>query len=114
MARGRKAIPKAIREAVIKKHEPKCFYCGKEGFVSTRFGKPTVLEKEFTKRWINEFDGTYTLVHRSMQFDHVIPLIRGGETTVENLVICCYFCNAGKRDAICGRWKNVKASSRAK
>jgi 5-methylcytosine-specific restriction endonuclease McrA len=107
MAKGRMAIPKEIREAVIKKCGPKCFYCGKEGFVSTRYGKPVVLEKEPIKKWINEFDDTFIFTHRAMQFDHILPISRDGKTSVENMVICCSFCNASKKDNINGRWKNA-------
>jgi 5-methylcytosine-specific restriction endonuclease McrA len=36
------------------------------------------------------------LSRRTMTFDHVIPLSRGGMHEVSNLVICCYQCNIDK------------------
>jgi len=37
----------------------------------------------------------------TLVFDHIIPLIAGGETILENLALCCFQCNAakGKRTA---------------
>lgn len=32
------------------------------------------------------------------QLDHVLPWSRGGETSLDNLVVCCAVCNAEKRD----------------
>lgn len=111
MAKGRMCVSKKIREEIIKKCGPKCFYCGKEGFVSSRYSQVVVLEKEPIKKWINEFDDTYVFTHRAMEFDHVIPLSLGGQTTAENMVISCSFCNRSKGGYVCGRWKNVKKSS---
>lgn len=31
-------------------------------------------------------------------FDHVIPFVKGGRHTAENLVTCCRRCNARKND----------------
>jgi 5-methylcytosine-specific restriction endonuclease McrA len=31
-----------------------------------------------------------------LTYDHVIPRSRGGRTTWENIVTCCYACNTGK------------------
>lgn len=104
-------IPNHIRDEVIKRCGLKCFYCGKEGFLSNRFGKPTVLEKEPFKKWVNEFDGTFILAHKAMHFDHIIPLSKGGKLTVENIVIACSKCNLSKKDSVCGRWKNVKKTN---
>jgi len=108
ISKSKKIIPKEVRLGVVEKCGPECVYCGKEGFVSEKFGKPVVLEKETMKKWINEFDGTYHKVNRPMQFDHIIPISKGGETTIENMVISCSFCNQSKKDCTDGRWKNAK------
>ncbi len=33
-----------------------------------------------------------------LQFDHIVPNGRGGETTLENMVITCAPCNYGRMD----------------
>ena len=92
---GRGYIPVRIKKEVIKKHGPNCFYCGKEAYIHPDYPH-IVLEKEATKRWINVYDGTFYLEHRSMHFDHVKPLSKAGKTTVSNLVISCGECNLRK------------------
>lgn len=47
-----------------------CFYCGKEI-------KPFTVDK---------------------QIDHKIPISKGGNNNIKNLVICCKSCNSGKCD----------------
>jgi len=36
--------------------------------------------------------------------DHVVPLSRGGQSTLDNLVVACYACNASKRDKLVEEW----------
>ena len=36
--------------------------------------------------------------------DHVVPLSRGGESALTNLVVACYACNASKRDKLVDEW----------
>lgn len=36
--------------------------------------------------------------------DHVLPASRGGESTVENLVVACISCNLSKRDMTPDEW----------
>lgn len=31
-------------------------------------------------------------------FDHIIPISKGGQTNYNNLVLCCFACNASKRN----------------
>lgn len=109
MLKRRKSIPIKIKTEVIKKcgANPKCFYCGKKGSVSSRYGKPVVIEKEPYKKWINEYDGTYILSHRAMEFDHVIPISGDGKNIVENIVISCRFCNRSKGRKINGQTRKT-------
>jgi len=37
-----------------------------------------------------------------MQADHVVPVAKGGETTLDNLVCACSECNGGKTDRTLG------------
>ncbi|OQW65790.1 MAG: hypothetical protein BVN29_08285 [Nitrospira sp. ST-bin5] len=37
-----------------------------------------------------------------IEFDHVIPIARGGATTTDNLRILCRTCNRKKSDALAG------------
>lgn len=60
-------ITPKIRRMVIERDKAKCRYCEKE------------------------------LVDRDTVLDHVIPFSRGGENTIENLVVCCVSCNSRKR-----------------
>lgn len=94
--KNKKVLPEKVRKDVIKRCGPQCFYCGKEGFATSRFGKSVVLEKEPYKKWINEYDGTFIFEHKAMHFDHVIPIMKGGPDTVDNVVIACERCNKSK------------------
>lgn len=38
------------------------------------------------------------------QCDHVVPLSRGGETVIGNLVTACKSCNSSKRDRLFCEW----------
>lgn len=38
-----------------------------------------------------------------MVFDHIWPLVRGGETSFENLCLACRSCNEYKSDLVMGR-----------
>ena len=42
------------------------------------------------------FDETHQLVGVGLVVDHVIPLARGGETSLENLRALCWTCNSAK------------------
>lgn len=37
---------------------------------------------------------------RTLTLDHVIPKARGGKSTFENLVACCFDCNQRKKDRL--------------
>lgn len=62
-----KAIPSAVKKAVVKLDGDVCVYCG---------GPP--------------------LPGYPLEFDHLIPQIMGGEATEQNIVQACYFCNIKK------------------
>jgi len=66
--RGSKKVCKFSRVNILTRDGFRCQYCG------TRFEM-----KELT-------------------YDHVVPRAQGGRTTWDNIVACCYACNARKAD----------------
>jgi hypothetical protein len=65
--KGRSPIPGSLRYAVLVRDRKQCRACG---------AKP----------------GRGTVLH----IDHVVPVKRGGKTTLENLQVLCAICNLGK------------------
>lgn len=63
MSNKRRSIPKKVREAVYKKYDGHCAYCGEKISLS------------------------------EMRVDHFIPLYNGGEDTISNLLPACRQCN---------------------
>ena len=100
MAKDKHNIPDYMRLAVVNKCNNRCNICGKRGFLTSKFGKVVVVEKEPYKKWINEYDDTFIFEHRSMEFDHIIPLSKGGKTELKNLQILCRKCNRSKGNKI--------------
>ena len=64
----RKPIPKGTRFEVLKRDEFTCQYCGREA--------PDVI----------------------LEIDHIIPVSKGGDNSVMNLITSCRDCNRGKSD----------------
>lgn len=48
----------------------------------------------------------------SLQWDHVVPLSRGGRHSIGNLVPCCRSCNISKRDKFVVEWKLRRLKAR--
>ena len=44
----------------------------------------------------DRFTCQYCGSHEDLTFDHVVPRSKGGQTTWENIVVCCVPCNAKK------------------
>ena len=57
-----------------------------------RFSRINVLTRD---DWTCQYCGT-RLPSRKLNYDHVIPRSRGGKTVWENIVTCCFPCNAKK------------------
>lgn len=62
----RKALSKKLRFEVFKRDRFTCSYCGKR--------PPEVI----------------------LEPDHILPIVEGGEDTLENLTTACFACNRGK------------------
>lgn len=59
---------------LMNKYEWKCVYCGKK------------------------------LVKGNRTLDHIIPISRNGEHTIENLIPCCVSCNSSKNNKLLSEW----------
>lgn len=68
----RETISKSLRFAVLDRDRFRCHYCGR---------RPPEVQ---------------------LEIDHVLPISRGGATTMTNLVSACKDCNRGKRGRIYG------------
>lgn len=75
-----------IRNAVWKKSNGHCYYCGVK---TIPFGKE----------------------ENSFCIDHVVPRVRGGTDDIENLVPCCSRCNSSKNDKGLFNWLNENSES---
>ena len=64
----RKNLSKSVRFEVFKRDSFKCQYCGKSA--------PDVV----------------------LEVDHIIPVAKGGDNDISNLITACFDCNRGKRD----------------
>ena len=64
----RKNLSKSVRFEVFKRDSLKCQYCGKSA--------PDVV----------------------LEVDHIIPVSKGGDNDISNLITACFDCNRGKRD----------------
>ena len=64
----RKNLSKSVRFEVFKRDSFKCQYCGKSA--------PDVV----------------------LEVDHIIPVAKGGDNDLSNLITACFDCNRGKRD----------------
>jgi 5-methylcytosine-specific restriction endonuclease McrA len=59
-----------------------------------RFSRLNILARD---GWRCQYCGARKAV-ADLNYDHVVPRARGGRTVWENIVTCCYACNARKAD----------------
>ena len=50
--------------------------------------------EKIKQRW--DYECAYCGSEQNLTIDHVVPRIKGGESSVENMVCCCYSCNQDK------------------
>lgn len=85
-------IPSNVRRLVAKKYgckqgesiDVECYYCGSQGKINwlhTNKGKPNP--------WVS---------FSNLELDHLHPESKGGETTVDNIVLSCRECNRSKHN----------------
>ena len=99
----RRIVPGSVRAAVVTRLgvEPGeqahvlCHYCGFWGHV-TWF---------FTRRSRYGWPAT-----RNLEWDHVIPLARGGTNDADNIVLACRNCNRSKGSKTVAEWRRRTAN----
>lgn len=101
MLQNRISIPKQIKVAVYERDNNTCQYCGKQGLLINRYGKPTIVEIKEGKSFSLSYkqDGTsFYNGHNVIPFeiDHIKPLIDGGGNYIDNLILSCRYCNRKK------------------
>lgn len=68
-----------------------------------------------TNSWRCAYCGTVLYEKKDVTVDHIIPKSKGGQTTDDNLVICCKSCNGLKSSKSKDRYiKLLKANSKKK
>jgi 5-methylcytosine-specific restriction endonuclease McrA len=89
-------IPLDLRIEIYRRDKNTCQYCGKEGVLIRRYGKPCVIENPRNVD-ISDSCGSYNgLDVIPFEIDHIIPLYYGGKTTADNLILSCRKCNRSK------------------
>jgi len=76
-------ITKSLRMETWRKSKGFCWYCGSRIYVN-----PAEYTDELGK----------TNPKTMFSVDHLIPLSKGGKTEIDNLVPCCFSCNATKHN----------------
>ena len=70
----RKNLSKSVRFEVFKRDSFTCQYCGKSA--------PDVV----------------------LEVDHIIPVSKGGDNDISNLITSCFECNRGKSNKFCKKF----------
>lgn len=95
MPKGRKKIPIEKMLFVFNRDNNTCQYCGKNGFRIFRWGKPCVVENP--TNIILEKNKNYNSKNLiPFEIDHLLPLLKGGDDSIDNLVLSCRSCNRAK------------------
>lgn len=85
-----------------------------EGLLKTERAKARALRKT---RWWQQKTAPGTCYYcgkkvgyADLTMDHVIPLVRGGRSTKDNLVPCCKECNTRKKSSLPVEWEEYLES----
>ena len=90
--RWQAANPEKVREYSIQRRARKKasqFYAVSTGFLKRLHAQPCI----------------YCGSTKNIEADHVVPLARGGQHSIGNLVPACRTCNASKRDRFIMEWR---------
>jgi hypothetical protein len=78
----RDSVPNPFRRHVLDRDESTCVYCGlKSGAKMVPWSRKVPFS-----------------------IDHIVPISRGGKTTIDNLATCCQLCNMEKSDRTPEEW----------
>ncbi|MEQ9326650.1 MAG: HNH endonuclease domain-containing protein [Rhodospirillales bacterium] len=92
-------IPQALKNTVLARDGYFCQFCGIPVILQQA---QSVLRKFYGSeiRWGNRNAEKHTAFQAlDLDFDHILPLSRGGDNSVENLIVACAPCNCGR-----GNW----------
>lgn len=78
---GRRKISEGLRREVFEQCGPKCAYCG---------------QRAETYGWRRDVRGRYRVYVEGFQWDHLVPVSRGGDNDIDNMVMACESCNKRK------------------
>lgn len=81
-----------IRKQLMEIFNGRCYYCGRE-----------VLEIPFKKGQKKP--------RNAATIDHIIPVCRGGEDKIDNMVLACHACNNEKGNMSLKNFKKKKQKS---
>lgn len=75
-------------------------------------GGPGVTRRDW-RRLVARFGHrcAYCGLKRRLTVDHVIPLIRGGEHRIGNVLPACRSCNSSKKDKLLAEWRRWRAKA---
>ena len=98
MLNPRKSVPLHLQYAVIGRDGTTCQYCGKIGVFVMRYGKPAVVENVGNIQGLSEMEFYNGRGVIKFEIDHIVPVFKGGENVINNLILSCRRCNRAKRD----------------
>ena len=102
LAKDARPVPRmpktATKKAVVERDGYHCRFCG---IPVVDPAIRTLLNREYpdTVTWTNRNAGQHAAFQCMwLQYDHVLPNSRGGESSLENVVVTCAPCNFGRME----------------